>query len=391
MAKEPDEVTTEELPSRQPVAPPTPSHPRFLFMLGEVRFEAVRILEVRTTGETLMLAQRRVPGGTLTGPCLIRRLASPTTHMERRRLVEEVELAFRLSHPAIAQVIHLEIEEEEDSPYVIMEYVAGSSLDTLVNATVIRGQPLSQPFGLYVGAELADALHYAHTLVGDDGKPLGIIHRDVSPRHVWVGEHGEVKLLDFGAAFSLVVGREESPESLLRGDVAYCSPEYLHRQALTPRSDIFSLGVLLVEVLTGRHLFDVRDYSPTWEKESRLRLEAPPTLPLKQMEALMAGFGPDFVEKAVAPLPEDIKAVLHTALRANPQERFATAADMRDALRGAARAQRMAPYGREEVSKEASRVRSEGSELRDVVEFGEAGIYPQGLEAHELAALKKKE
>jgi len=384
-----DEVSTEEFP-RRPPAPPSPSAPHFLFEVEGVRYEAVREVEVRSNGEKLLKVERRVADGVLAGLSLVRRIASPSTYMMRKRMIEEVQLAFRLNHPNIAQVFHMQVDEEEDAPYAIMEYVGGPSLETLVCAALVRGQPLSEGFGLYVGAEVADALHYAHTLTSEKGVPLGIVHRDVSPRHIALGLHGEVKVLDFGAAYSLLVGREESPENLLRGDVAYASPEYLRKQGLTPRSDVFSLGVLLVEVLTGKHLFEVQDVPVEAAKETRFVTESQPTLPLQQMQALMETFTPDVVEEAVAPLNADLKAVLHTALRLNPEERFATAADMRDALRGVANAQLRQPYGRAEAANEAARVVSEGGALRDMVEFGEAGLYPEGLEKHELGLPKKE-
>ncbi|MCY0998336.1 serine/threonine-protein kinase [Myxococcus sp. MISCRS1] len=384
-----DDVTTEELPPSVPTLP-APSAAHFLFEVGGVRYEAVRELEVRPSGERLLKVERRVAGGALSGLCLVRRIASPSTHMQRMRMIEEVQLAFRLNHPNIAQVFHMEVDEEEDAPYAIMEYVGGPSLETLVCAALVRGKPLSEGFCLYVGAEVADALHYAHTLTSEKGVPLGIVHRDVSPRHIALGLHGEVRVLDFGAAYSLLVGREESPENLLRGDVAYASPEYLRKEGLTPRSDVFSLGVLLVEALTSRHLFEVSDVPLVAAKESRLRPEMQPSLPLQQMQALMETFGPDVVERAVAHLNEDLKAVLRTALRLNPEERFATAADMRDALRGVAHAQLREPYGRAEAAKEAALVVSEGGVLRDQVEFGEAGLYPDGLEKHELGLPKKE-
>ncbi|RYZ16408.1 MAG: serine/threonine protein kinase, partial [Myxococcaceae bacterium] len=236
-------------------------------------------------------------------------------------------MAFRLRHPAIATVFHRKVSK--GALHVVMEYVDGPSLETLVSAGVARGRPVSEAFALYVGAEIAEALHHAHTLTDADGKPLGVIHRDVNPRHVYVGTQGEVKLTNFGAAYSLVVGREESPASLVRGDVAYASPEYLTRQPLTPRSDVFGLGVLLVELFTGKHLFDVEDVPRPLKGMVRLQPEILPSLPLTQMQVqvLLASFGPEDVEEAVASLSPDVKAMLHVALRAKPEERFATAAD----------------------------------------------------------------
>ncbi|NTX53689.1 serine/threonine-protein kinase [Myxococcus sp. CA039A] len=385
MAITADEVSTEELPGRQP-SRALPFKPHFLFKVGEVRYEVLEELERRQSGEVLLLAQRRVRKEALAGRCFVRRLPSPSTYMRRQRLVEEVQLAFRLQHPAIAQVQHLGVYD--DAPHVVMEYVPGPSVETLVTAGVVRGRPTSEAFALYVGAELAEALHHAHTLQDEDGRPLGVVHRDVNPRHVVVGLHGEVKLMNFGAAYSLLVGREESPESLVRGDVAYASPEYVQRQPLTPRSDVFSLGVLLVELLTGKHLFDV-EAVPRAPQGQPPRVEGIPSLPLKQMRALLATLGPAFVEKAVEALTPEVKAILHKALRANPEERFSSAAEVRDALR-AAQALRGQSYGRPEAAEEAARVLVEGGSMRDKVEFGEAGLYPEGLDAHELAALEEE-
>ncbi|RKH60303.1 serine/threonine-protein kinase [Corallococcus llansteffanensis] len=369
--------------------PPTPDAPRPLFTVGGVRYEAIRELVRMQTGELLMLARRFAEeGDALAGLCFVRRLPNPSTYLRRKRLMEEVQLAFRLNHPGIAQVFLR--KAHQDALHVVMEHVDGPSLETLVSAGVARGQPVSEAFALYVGAELAEALHHAHTVAGEDGNPLGIIHRDVNPRHVYVGAHGGVKLMNFGAAYSLVVGREESPASLVRGDVAYASPEYLEKQPLTPRSDVFSLGVLLVELLTGTHLFDVQDVPRAPKGLASLHVEILPSLPLTQMRVLLASFSPAEVEAAVAKLSPDVKTVLHTALRSNPEERFATAADMRDVLR-AALATRHPGYARQEAAEEVARVLAEGSCLRDAVEFGEGGLFPEGMEAHELTALAKRE
>ena len=379
-----DLVSTRESPRRRTL-PPTPERPRSLFTIDGIRYEALRELVRLRTGELLMLARRFSERGTaLPGRCFVRRLANPATSLRRRRLGEEIQLAFRLHHPAIAQVFHRKVHQ--DALHVVMECVDGPSLETVVSAGVARGKPVSEAFALYVGAEIAEALHYAHTLTAEDGTALGIIHRDVNPRHVYVGAHGEVKLVNFGAAYSLVIGREESPARLVRGDVAYASPEYLERQPLTPRSDVFSLGVLLVELFTGKHPFDVQDVPRPPEGMSPLHSEFLPSLPLTQMRVLLASFGPEDVEAAVEKLSPDVKQLLHAALRSHPEERFATAEALRDVMR-VALARRHPGYGRQEAAAEWARVLAEGSGLRDAVEFGEGGLFQEGLEAHELEAL----
>lgn len=356
---------------------------QLLFTVEDTAFEFVKTLESRANGEVLLLAQRH-RHNELGGLVVVKRLRSPSTFVRRQRLVEEVQLAMRLRHPAIAQVHQLTIQH--GMPHLIMEHVEGPSLDNLVNLAVMRGKPLSEEFALYMGAEVADALHHAHTLKDDEGRSLGIIHRDVSPRNIRVdAATGAVKLTHFGAAYSLLIGREESPASLVRGDVAYASPEYLHRGALDARSDIFSLGLVLVESLTNRHVFDVDSpRKPAPESFPDVKPEEDPSLPFTQMKALIARYTPADVERAAARLSEPVKAILLKALKRQPSERFASAAEMRDALRAVLVTKRQ-PYGRKEAAEELELLPSEASVMRDKVELPE-GMFPAGLDAHELVS-----
>ncbi|EAU65467.1 protein kinase domain, putative [Stigmatella aurantiaca DW4/3-1] len=269
-----------------------------------------------------------------------------------------------------------------------MEHVDGPSLDTVLNLVAMLERPVSSAFALYVTVEVADALHHAHTLPGEQGTPLGIIHRDVSPRNIYLDAYGAVKLTHFGAAYSLIVGREETPHLLLKGDVAYASPEYLRREHLAPSSDVFALGLVLVELLTGRHLFNVDDAGEARSLFLRPGEQVPkpeesPSLPFALMRNLIEHYEPDDVEKAVRGLPESVKAIIHKALRRDPAQRYVTAAEMRDALLGAL-AQMPRPYGRKEVHEEVLQLISDASAHRDRLELPQEGIFPEGLDAHEL-------
>jgi serine/threonine-protein kinase len=352
--------------------------------MGSLRYEFKRALEVRLTGEETWLAQRQQEG-CAPAPVVIKRLPEPFSFGQRQRLSEEAVLAMRLRHPAIAQVHHVIIRAER--ALVLMEHVDGPQLDTLLGAAVLRRRPLSLAFALYLAAELAEALHHAHTLVDEQGRPLGIIHRDVSPRNVRVDlRTGAVKLTSFGAAYSLVVGREETPAQLLRGDVAYASPEYLQRAPMTARSDLFSLGVLLLEVLSNRHLFaEAADEKPRPPPPGlrRLETEQPPTLPLDVMCSRMARFTPDDVRTTARGLPMEVQALLHALLQREPRSRMASAAELREAL---LRLQHAGPrpYGRSEAALEAAEALAEGGACRDSVELLEEGFAPAGLEAHEI-------
>jgi len=361
-------------------------HPYDSFSAGRVSFEVLRVLEERSNGEVLLLAERRLRHG-LAGYVVVKRLRDPVRFELRQRLIEEVQLAFRLHHPVIAQVHHLRVVEKV--PYVIMEYVEGRRLDSLISAAAMLGRPLPVPFVLYITSEVADALHYAHTLTEDEegGRPLGIIHRDVSPRNIRVGRKtGAVKLTDFGAAFSQRVGREETPGRLLKGDLLYASPEYLLGAELDARSDIFSLGLVLLEALTHRHLFNVEDSQPVSQSAERSAATADetPSLPLVRMMTLAEEYTAQEVERVIEDLPQGLQAILRRALGKTPAERYATAEELRRDLH--AQLVALAPgYGRKEAAEEVVRLFTEASARRDIAEPVEVGIYPDCLDAHELA------
>ncbi len=342
----------------------------------------VRTLEERSTGEQVLLFRRHLRHG-LSGDVLVKRLPNPRTFELRQRLQEEVQLALRLKHPAIAQVHHFQVIDRV--PHVILEAVDGPTLDSLVTAAIMRGRPLPVPFVLHVACELADALHFAHTLrdSGEGGRPLGIVHRDVNPRAIRVERTtGAVKLTDFGAAFSRRIGREETPARLRKGDLMYASPEYLRGLALDGRADLFSLGLVLLEALTNRHLYAFLS-APVPEGPVDVEPEEAPDLPLGELLARAGGYTPEDVERAVERLPEALRAILQRALQRDPAGRYATAEELHRALR--AQLVALAPgYGRHAVAADVAQVLSEASAARDLGEPTERGLYPEGFDDHEL-------
>lgn len=184
-----------------------------------------------------------------------------------RLLVREAKIAALLNHPNIVQIF--ELGEEQGAYFIAMEHVHGCDL-----ASAIAHQPdprapggLSLALRLWIAAEAAKALDYAHRYRADDGRPLHIVHRDVSPQNVLLGYQGQVKVADFGIAMAdqLGLGREEEP-GLLRGKYAYMSPEQTRGEPLDRRSDVFALGVVLHEMLCGRRLFKAADPRETLER-----------------------------------------------------------------------------------------------------------------------------
>jgi serine/threonine-protein kinase len=171
----------------------------------------------------------------------------------RARLSEEARLATYLQDPRIARV--LGSYEVEGVLYVVSERVEGTSINTLISYSLQRKAVLPPAFCLYVSAEVASALHHAHTRTDESGAPLGIVHRDVNPARIYLGSEGEVVLTDFARARSMLPGRVETTLPRPEGDVFYCSPEALLGEETDPRSDLFSLGLVLLELATWGHLY----------------------------------------------------------------------------------------------------------------------------------------
>jgi len=168
--------------------------------------------------------------------------------------VAEAKTLVSLSHGNIVPVYELGMVD--DTYFIAMEYVDGPTLAELLRALDKRGQVLEPPMAAYVAGELLKGLDYAHR------KADGVIHRDLSPRNVLVSRDGEVKLVDFGlavAAGSAMRGRAGRPA----GSFPYMSPEQVRQESLDGRSDLFSAGVLLWEMLTGHYLFAHKDEDAT--------------------------------------------------------------------------------------------------------------------------------
>src|SRR6185503_1051214 len=135
-----------------------------------------------------------------------------------------------------------------------LELVGGWTLNRILPRCKATAAPFPPPLALYLTAEVCRALAYAHGKKRPDGQPLGIVHRDVSPHNVLMSEQGEVKLTDFGIAKSNKT--EKSLGNLIKGKVAFMSPEQASAAPLDARSDLFSMGTILYAMITRRHPFD---------------------------------------------------------------------------------------------------------------------------------------
>lgn len=165
---------------------------------------------------------------------------------------DEARIAALLNHPNLIQIF--ERGRVDDSYYLAMEYVAGGSLRHVDRDARNLGRPLPVGAACRIIADAAAGLDYAHKLRGARGQPLGLIHRDVSPQNILVGFDGAVKLIDFGVAKALD-RQQHTATGILKGKYPYMSPEQASGEEIDHRSDLFSLGVILWELLTRSRLF----------------------------------------------------------------------------------------------------------------------------------------
>jgi len=170
-----------------------------------------------------------------------------------KMFLNEARVAARLNHPNIVQIWDLGIIDE--LYFIAMEFVHGEDLRELF--TVADKRKMRPPPGLVcrMVADTLAGLHYAHTRIAPDGQPLGLVHRDVSPQNVLVTYEGGVKLCDFGIAKATRATSEQTQAGLFKGKFAYMSPEQSRGQPVDARSDVFSVGILLWELLTWKRLF----------------------------------------------------------------------------------------------------------------------------------------
>jgi tRNA A-37 threonylcarbamoyl transferase component Bud32 len=167
-----------------------------------------------------------------------------------KMFVSEARLVSQLNHSNIVQVF--DFDRHEDTFYIAMEYVRGVSLAQAHERSRERGLPIPSIVAAQIAVEVARGLGFAHRLT-ENGEPLGIVHRDVTPHNILISYEGSVKLTDFGIAKA---GTRASTVGMLKGKFAYMSPEQSRGEAVDARTDVFALGITLWEVLTGKQLFD---------------------------------------------------------------------------------------------------------------------------------------
>lgn len=219
------------------------------------RFRLLRLLAVGGMGE-LYLAIARDPEIEGLEQLVVMKRILPEFAADRSvvtMFLIEARIAARLDHPNVVRVF--DMGKADGSLYFTMEYLHGADLGRLYDAAKARGGDFALGHAITIIMSVCCGLHFAHEMRRVDGRPMGIVHRDVSPGNVFVTYDGEVKVVDFGIA-KVLSPKRITGDGTRKGKLAYMSPEQVNDGPIDRRSDVFALGILLYELVTLTHLFD---------------------------------------------------------------------------------------------------------------------------------------
>ncbi len=170
----------------------------------------------------------------------------------RQMFVSEARLTTRLSHGNVVQVF--DAGEVNGEPFLAMEWVDGVGLDAVLERVQQKGfDSLPPELAVLIAIDVLRGLHHAHTRVGDDARPLRLVHRDVSPDNILLSYEGQVKVTDFGIAKAALEGRLETRPGIFKGKLSYGAPEQLRAEPVDARADVYSVGLVLYEMLQGQN------------------------------------------------------------------------------------------------------------------------------------------
>jgi TonB family protein len=276
---------------------------------GPDRFGQYEILERIATGGMAELYKARLSG--VEGFQKIVAIKKILPHLADNdefiaMFADEAKLAAQLNHPNIVHIFDLG-KIEAGGYFIAMEFVEGRDLRAILKSAREVGTPLPVPLSVYVACKVAAALDYAHRRREADGRELKIVHRDVSPQNILISFEGDIKLCDFGIA-KAASKASQTESGALKGKVRYMSPEQAWGKPIDRRSDLFSLGAVLFEMLTEQALFRGDTDLSVLEKVRAAEVVAP---------------------SAVNPeVPHNLDAIVLKALAHDPEQRYANASDM---------------------------------------------------------------
>ena len=220
--------------------------------------------------------------------------------------IREAKISALLLHPNIVQIY--EFGEADGAYFIAMENVQGVTLREAL--TTLRREQRAMPYlvAADIARQICIGLDYAHTLHGPDGAPLEIVHQDISPTNIMLAYTGTVKILDFGIARAASFAEEEAKKGLIKGKVSYLSPEQIHVRPFDARADVFALGVVFHEMLTGRRLFQAKN-----DISKMRQLLAQPILPPSSLNAT---------------IPRELDRIVMRSLALDANARYQTTSDM---------------------------------------------------------------
>ena len=224
-------------------------------------------------------------------------------------IINEAQFCVRLRHPNILEIFDLCYCE--NSAFLTMEYLDAQDLHKLLNEVRSRGETLPIPIAIYVVSQIALGLHAAHELTTPDGKALNLVHRDISPENILFGSDGSIKLADFGIAKTCLMP-DVTPQDEIKGKFNYMSPEQAWGDHVDRRSDIFSLGIVLYEILLGQGPYPYAAVADVIQ-HARIASFASPS-----------DIQPDF--------PVDLESIILKALDLDKNDRYQTALEFKIAL-----------------------------------------------------------
>ncbi len=264
--------------------------------------------------------------------------------------IDEAKLAALLHHQNIVQIY--DFGSLDNSYFIAMEYLFGKNLRLITQKSVEKNLPLPLADALFIVSRICSGLDYAHTLKDFQGKPLNIIHRDISPPNILVTYEGSVKIVDFGIA-KAANQTTMTQLGMVKGKVAYMSPEQAAGKIIDNRSDIFSCGILLYELVTGKRMFE----GETLHILSHVR------------DCVFVA-----AESIDDQLPQQLIEILHKALAKDPADRYATCSEMEADLEECMYANAMRPtaHGLSDYLKKlfADEITAEETLIKELTELG---------------------
>lgn len=276
--------------------------------LGPTRFGKYLLMEKLAVGGMAQLYRAKITGVQGFEKLIAVKTILPHLANEKELLtsfIDEAKLAALLHHQNIVQIY--DFGPVEGSYFIAMEYLFGKDLRHIFSKSQEKASPVSNELALYIISRVCSGLDYAHNLKDYQGKSLNIIHRDISPQNIFITYEGEVKIVDFGIA-KAASQSTITQFGMIKGKISYMSPEQASGQPIDHRSDLFSTGILLYEMVTHKRMFTGADTLQILAKVSKAEFEPP--------------------EVACSGLPPKIYQIINKSLTKDRDQRYQSCGEM---------------------------------------------------------------